>query len=301
MGKLLFDESPLVIQPSLAKAIGLNEAIVLQQIHYWLQGNKSGKEIEGVRWIYNSLAEWKEQFPFWSESTIYRALQSLEEKKLIQIGEFNQRKYDRTKWYTINYVTVLKVEEGGWNSNFHNETSSCQDGTTIPETSTQTSSVVGVSPTPPNETTDFEKVWNEVEQCFIMLNPSDFQKLRELWEKFPDFQRHNYAIDRARKANPKQFRFYLKDFASFDPTIPRTWGGDLIPSAVASGTVPLATAPPMHPMALRGHAKGKETVGQTLERLLQQGTIKEEMYHASCQRYSEQLHTPTDAIPLPHG
>ena len=33
---LLISEPPLQVLPSLAVKIGLNEAIVLQQIHYWL-------------------------------------------------------------------------------------------------------------------------------------------------------------------------------------------------------------------------------------------------------------------------
>ena len=34
--KLLIDEPPLQVLPSLALKIGLNEAIILQQVHYWL-------------------------------------------------------------------------------------------------------------------------------------------------------------------------------------------------------------------------------------------------------------------------
>ncbi len=45
---LLIEESPLQVLPSLAKAIGLNEAIFAQQLHYWLRG-KSGKEHDGKR------------------------------------------------------------------------------------------------------------------------------------------------------------------------------------------------------------------------------------------------------------
>lgn len=34
--KLLLDEHPLQVMPKLAALIGLNGAIILQQIHYWL-------------------------------------------------------------------------------------------------------------------------------------------------------------------------------------------------------------------------------------------------------------------------
>ena len=60
---LLFAERPLVINTQLAMKIGLNEAIVLQQLHYWLRDTNSGMECDGVRWIYNTTEQWLEQFP----------------------------------------------------------------------------------------------------------------------------------------------------------------------------------------------------------------------------------------------
>ncbi len=106
LSQLLFNEPPLVISPSLARVVGLNGAIVLQQIHYWLQ--KSGHMRNGVRWIYNTYKDWQEQFPFWSEKTIKRVIKGLKETGLIEIGNFNKLKIDKTNWYTINYE---KVEE----------------------------------------------------------------------------------------------------------------------------------------------------------------------------------------------
>ncbi|WLF74824.1 hypothetical protein Q3V38_08385 [Limosilactobacillus fermentum] len=46
---LLIEEPPLQVLPSLAKSIGLNEAIVLQQIHYWIR--KSNNLKDGHKWI----------------------------------------------------------------------------------------------------------------------------------------------------------------------------------------------------------------------------------------------------------
>ena len=57
---LLFAERPLVINTQLAMKIGLNEAIVLQQLHYWLRDTNSGMECDGVRWIYNTTEQWLE-------------------------------------------------------------------------------------------------------------------------------------------------------------------------------------------------------------------------------------------------
>ena len=67
MSSLLIDEHPLVVLPSLAKEIGLNEAIMLQQIHFWISKRKHLKG--GKHWVYNTYDGWADQFPFWSRSS----------------------------------------------------------------------------------------------------------------------------------------------------------------------------------------------------------------------------------------
>lgn len=109
MSRLLIHDYPLMVSPRLAVVIGLNEAIVLQQLHYWL--GTSGKEREGRRWIYNTQVEWQAQFPFWSLNTVRRALESLEGRHLIETTDrYNVIKTDRTKWYTVNYGAVEALE-----------------------------------------------------------------------------------------------------------------------------------------------------------------------------------------------
>ncbi|MDQ0221345.1 replication protein [Peribacillus cavernae] len=101
MSKLLINEKTLVLLPSLAVKIGLNEAIVLQQIHYWL--SSSSHVIEGRRWVYNTYKDWNKQLPFWSESTIKRTIMALEDLGYLISANFNRSKMDKTKWYTIDY------------------------------------------------------------------------------------------------------------------------------------------------------------------------------------------------------
>lgn len=101
MSDLLIDESPVLVIPSLAVKIGLNEAMVLQQIHYWAKKKKTARE--GFYWVYNSYEAWQEQFPFFSKSTIGRTIRSLEKLDLLITGNFNKLSFDKTKWYRINY------------------------------------------------------------------------------------------------------------------------------------------------------------------------------------------------------
>jgi hypothetical protein len=114
MSRLLFDSRPLVIDPTLAKLIGLNEAIIVQQVHYWLENKReAGKEkkIDGFHWVYNTLEEWHKQFPFWSSKTVQRTISKLENKGLLISGCFNKMPTDRTKWYRINYEKLFSLEK----------------------------------------------------------------------------------------------------------------------------------------------------------------------------------------------
>lgn len=107
--KWLFDEHPILVDKELASVIGLNEAIVLQQLNYWLH-SKSAKQIDGQLWIYNTYDNWKkDNFPFWSRNTIRRALNSCIKKGLVITGNFNKAGFDKTKWYSINTQKLDEV------------------------------------------------------------------------------------------------------------------------------------------------------------------------------------------------
>lgn len=108
INKLLIDDQPHQVLPALAKAIGLNEAIFLQQLHYLL--NYSKNEFEGKPWIFNSLEQWEEIFCYWSLSTIRRTIKSLSKQGLLlTTDKFNKYKFDKTKWYSINYEQLANL------------------------------------------------------------------------------------------------------------------------------------------------------------------------------------------------
>lgn len=134
MSRLLLDEEPLLIMPSLAVEVGLNEAIILQQIHYWLKINRRDKKnyVNEKYWTYNTYEDWKKQFPFWSVSTIKRSIYNLEKiGVVISTNEFNKLSIDKTKWYTIDYE---KLEKLGTESTYQNDTSTCQNATSQNDT-----------------------------------------------------------------------------------------------------------------------------------------------------------------------
>ena len=107
---LLMPSRPIVINPDLACSIGLNEAIALQQVNYWLKETTSGLERDGVRWIYNTNEQWLEQFPFWSESTLKRTFTRLKNLGVLKVEQLNKSQRDMTNYYTINYESELLDE-----------------------------------------------------------------------------------------------------------------------------------------------------------------------------------------------
>jgi uncharacterized phage protein (TIGR02220 family) len=150
MSKLLIQDRPIMILPTLAIKIGLNESIILQQIHYWLLTSKHDKD--GKKWVYNTYKEWQMQMPFWSETTIKRTIKSLEDQGLLLSANYNSLKLDKTKWYTIDYEKLAEMEDDGkvfmGSQSGRNGTSSVSDwpneeaimDKAIPESTTKSSS-----------------------------------------------------------------------------------------------------------------------------------------------------------------
>ena len=122
MSKLLIQEPPLQVLPSLAARIGLEEAIVLQQIHYWVTTQQECHNSFVFRddrwWVYNTVEEWRDkQFIWWSAPTVKRILQNLESMGVIESRQFEAEEFEQRKWYTTcpQHIELLtNLDENGW-------------------------------------------------------------------------------------------------------------------------------------------------------------------------------------------
>jgi hypothetical protein len=106
MSKLLTQEPPLQVLPSLAAEIGLNEAIMLHRIHYWTQRTTNVEpDNDGVEraWMYRTPQGWQTDFPFWSKLTIGRTLKSLRDDGIIVAEQRRVHEVDQTYWYAVDY------------------------------------------------------------------------------------------------------------------------------------------------------------------------------------------------------
>jgi len=112
MISIFYNIEPKLINTKLACVIGLNEAIVLQQLHYWIEKNKSkGVNLRDDRvWTFSSTQEYRDRdFPFWSINTVRRTFTSLADMGILIKGNYNKLKIDKTLWYAIDYCVLEKL------------------------------------------------------------------------------------------------------------------------------------------------------------------------------------------------
>lgn len=200
---LLISEPPLIVLPSLARLVGLNEAIILQQVHYWLQRSSNIKD--GHRWVYNSYPNWYKQMPVWkSETTMRTAFKRLEKQGLLITANYNKAGFDKTKWYRIDYDKLSSLENKLPSAkNWQTTSQNLADGTAknwqtntkrLPETTTETNNKHSASHSNAQSVSQLEKEFEEV------------------WSKYPNKKGKKQAFNHYkawRKSSTKHTNEYL--------------------------------------------------------------------------------------------
>ena len=87
-----------------AEQYGVDEAVMLHHIRYWVAKNEANDHNyrDGKYWTYNTQSALAQLFPYWSARKVGRILSKLEEAGAIESGNYNDKKYDRTKWFTLS-------------------------------------------------------------------------------------------------------------------------------------------------------------------------------------------------------
>lgn len=98
---------------ALANIYGIEEAILIHNLHYWITENKANCRnfFDGRFWTFNSQRAYKDLFPYMSESKIKRAIANLIEKGIIMKGNHNENQYDRTNWYAFTDEGLALVQK----------------------------------------------------------------------------------------------------------------------------------------------------------------------------------------------
>ena len=120
-GNCLYNEKPIVVNRELAGVLGdVDLAIILQEIHYWININKQNTEMglssivtyyDECFWCFRTYEEWLLDFPWLCLRTLKSKIKKLEDMGLLISNNFNKLNIDRTKWYTINYDKLAELEQ----------------------------------------------------------------------------------------------------------------------------------------------------------------------------------------------
>lgn len=104
-------QSTLFFYAHEAERFGVEEAIMLQHLRYWILKNKSENRnyANGHYWTYNSYRAFEAVFPFWTKAQIRRVLHSLEKQGVIRKDQLAGNSWNRTSWYTITSKKLLEV------------------------------------------------------------------------------------------------------------------------------------------------------------------------------------------------
>lgn len=127
---------------NIAKKYGIEEAILLQHIYFWIEKNKANEKhfYNGTYWTYSTKKALAVLFPYLTPRKIDYALNNLIENGLIITGYFNEKPTDRTLWYALTkmgYCILQNCEMENTklenDNNIYNNTNTNVENTNIEE------------------------------------------------------------------------------------------------------------------------------------------------------------------------
>lgn len=148
--------------PDVAKDVGVNAAVLYQNIQFWVSKNEANEKhsYEGRYWMYNSMKAFSRLFIYLSARQIRTALDKLLDKGYIGKGNFNQIGYDRTLWYCdLRQVLLTNMSNG-------------EDGEVSPIPDSKPDNKTDIPPNPKGEKDEiFQKLWKTV----LEITPSEIK------------------------------------------------------------------------------------------------------------------------------
>jgi len=242
--RYLINEVALQALPTLACLVGLNGAVILQQIHWW--SLSSEHKIEGQIWVYNSYKQWAKQFRWLTPRALQKQFLELEKSGYLISSCFAYKGKGRTKWYRINYPEVEKQCEdihlkGELSNNdceeIHNE------GENIHHDSTLFSHKASLSQSPKNNRSKPEGNQSKPEGLkelqnlpyWTEENQVDIEWLSEFKKDYPEFNVNHIKacrdyFDGKRVKHKGQWKSRLRNWMIHDKAYGKSKQGSLLPT-----------------------------------------------------------------------
>ena len=87
----------------------INAAVIVQQLHYWMQKEKVGVVVDGVRWVYNSFPDWvTNQFKWLSSWQFRKSMTRLRNLGIVKVIRYKARQWNQTNYYTLDYDVLYE-------------------------------------------------------------------------------------------------------------------------------------------------------------------------------------------------
>ena len=87
----------------IAKKFGMEIAVFLDHMAFWITKNIANNHNyhDGFYWTRNTMESYTHIFPYMSTMQVRKVLRNCEKYGLINTGNYNETKYDRTGWYSL--------------------------------------------------------------------------------------------------------------------------------------------------------------------------------------------------------
>ena len=102
-----------ILDMNIGNALGSFEAaLVLQQLHYWMEKKGVGVVINNVKFIYNSFPDWvNQQFTFFTTWKFRQAMKVLRDLEIVEVIRYKSKQWDQTNYYSLNYERLREWAE----------------------------------------------------------------------------------------------------------------------------------------------------------------------------------------------
>ncbi|VEP17880.1 conserved hypothetical protein [Hyella patelloides LEGE 07179] len=95
----------------IASALGdINSAVIVQQLHYWMQKEGVGTIIEGVKYVYNTFEKWvREQFQWLSIWQFRKSMNLLRQLEIVKVIRYKSQEWNQTNYYSLDYERLREI------------------------------------------------------------------------------------------------------------------------------------------------------------------------------------------------
>ncbi len=94
----------------IAEALGdLNAAVIIQQLHYWMQKEGVGTLIDGAKYVYNTFDDWvNEQFRWLTIWQFRKSMNLLRSLEIVKVIRYKASEWNQTNYYSLDYDRLFK-------------------------------------------------------------------------------------------------------------------------------------------------------------------------------------------------